>query len=165
MRQIADGLDDPLEQHAPDLIKHQRQQDRSRKPDTQLQQANYYRVTHYRPEVGRIEEGLKMLQPYPWTMKKTAEQLIILERHQYPIHGQIAEDEDKQHCGYNHQLNIPLPDPPAPPGYWLSFRPGNDLSFDFHVSHPSCFCALHLNLIQIRKEAPVPWPTKCVVQQ
>ncbi|MNI61272.1 hypothetical protein D3C73_1165330 [compost metagenome] len=102
MRQIADRLNNPLEQYVPHLIEHQRQQNRGRKSEQQLQQADDNRIAHHRPEVRRVKERFEMLQPYPWTAEKSAEQLIILKRHQYPVHGQITEDENEDQRRHYH---------------------------------------------------------------
>ncbi len=104
MRQIADRLNDPLEHHLPHLIQHKRQQYRGRKTKQQLEQADDNRVAHNRPEVRRIKKRFEVFKPDPWTVKKTAEQLIILKSHQYPVHRQITEDKDEDQRRHHHQL-------------------------------------------------------------
>ncbi|MNN26309.1 hypothetical protein D3C81_1398110 [compost metagenome] len=51
MRQIADGLDEPLEAVMPQLVDQQRQQDGRRKPEHEFQDGDVHRVPHHQPKL------------------------------------------------------------------------------------------------------------------
>lgn len=111
MRTVCNGLDEFLEFVMFQLIQHDGQENRHRKTEDKLREAQGERVLDQGPELIGVEEALKLLESHPGTAGNAACCDVILEGDLHAIHGQIVKYEvigDGQQAQYQ---ELPVADP------------------------------------------------------
>lgn len=96
MRRIRNGLDDFLEGTCPDFVESERQDDRQRKPDDQLVEAEAERIPEQIPEIVGIEETLEMIEAHPWAVHDSFAGDKVLKGNLDAVHGRIVKYKEIQ---------------------------------------------------------------------
>ncbi|MNC52843.1 hypothetical protein D3C75_1022140 [compost metagenome] len=92
MRNIDDRLDHIFEHLVPDLIKHQRQNNRQRKKNHDIQRKQNQRILQQHKKGGLCKQPNKMLESDPGTARDPEERLVILKSDDQPAHRQVLKN-------------------------------------------------------------------------
>ena len=108
MRQIQKGLGCALEPFDTDFVEQQRQDDRHRETEDQIQNVEQQRVEHGFAEVTVGENFLKDLKPHKLTAGVAARNLVIKEGDGQTAVGKVLENDDEEHREYHQDVQLPI---------------------------------------------------------
>ena len=116
MGQVDDALDDAADLHADDAVQHQRQADRRREVEDDLQYGDDDRVRRGLPERLVGEHRLEIGEANERTFGEADERQVILERDDVAEQGQVAEQDEVQDAWQDEQKHDPVAPDPLPDG-------------------------------------------------
>ena len=108
MWQVADGLYGFFEFRFPDFVEDKGEDDGHREANADAEQAHDKRVAYYTREKRVRQELPEILKPRPLAEPGQVTQLVVLECHEYAVHRDIHEYENKDDAGDDEYLLIPL---------------------------------------------------------
>ena len=114
VRQVAHRLHDALELLVGELVDQERQDDRSRKPEGDPQEADDDGVAEDPPEEGVAEQDLEVMEVVPLAPQEAQVEAIVLERGDDPVDRQIVEHEQERESGEQCKVQEPHPLGSAP---------------------------------------------------
>ena len=91
MRQIRDRLNDLLAALIAHLIEQNREDDRKRESEHEVQSADHQRIAQKAIEIEVSEELLEVIESYKLAAQNALDRLILLERDYIAVHRPIAE--------------------------------------------------------------------------
>ena len=104
--QIGDGLGELLEFLRPDLVDHQREDDRRGEVTDQHFQVQHDRVLHHVPEVGVGDELLELFEPHPLAAPDALDRVVLLKGDDEPHHGSVLENYKVEHRKQQQQVQV-----------------------------------------------------------
>src|SRR5699024_8885624 len=117
VRRIGEGLREPLEEPAAQLVESEREDDRQRE-EHHLIDAEREGVAQQPPEIERAEEPLEVLESRPRAAGDPAGGDEVLERDLHAVHRHIVEDQEEDQRRGGQQVQLPAggeaPAQPAP---------------------------------------------------
>ena len=108
VRHVQDGLHHALIGAVRDLIEHDGHENRNRVEEKDFVQADEQRVAQHHRELTRGKYPFEHRKADPGAGTESFENIELLEGHDQPAHGQVAEDQHKDHRSQQHQVQIPF---------------------------------------------------------
>ena len=104
MRQVCHGLNEGSEAFEGRLIQGQRQDERHRDANEQLEQADDDRVTDQLVEVERFEKGDEVVETGKWTFPDPQQRFEILEGNLSIPEWKVLENDKVRHSRKHHEI-------------------------------------------------------------
>ena len=108
MRQIKQRLGDALEPLDADFIEQQRQNNRHREAEQQIQHVEQQGVDNSLGEVAVLENLLEDFQPYKLAAGVALADFVIQKGNRQAGVGKILENDDKQHGQQHQSVKLPV---------------------------------------------------------
>ena len=115
VRRVGNYLQRDLHPLGTNLIKQQRQQDRSGNLHQQTVEEHGQRIAQHPFKIEGIDEALQMLQPHEGRGLHGHGRRIVLERNLQAVHGHVGKHHEKRDDGDQQQVQIVIPFQYAPP--------------------------------------------------
>ena len=106
MRQVGDALHDALVAAVGQLVEDQREGDRRREAEGELEHADPEGVEQQLRELRRGEEELEVLEVVPGAAQDAGAGAVVLERDHHPDHGDVLEDRQQGQRDQKEQVQL-----------------------------------------------------------
>ncbi|CDN41876.1 hypothetical protein BN871_AN_00370 [Paenibacillus sp. P22] len=108
VRQVGDRLRPFLEDDGPDFVQQQRENNRERKSDDQLDQADAERILDDGQQHVVVQEFLEIVEADPGRHRHRENDVVFLECDDDAVHRNVVENDHPGDAEQRHDLQIPL---------------------------------------------------------
>ncbi|SUA95468.1 Uncharacterised protein [Paenibacillus thiaminolyticus] len=104
MRQIRNALRNAFEPLMSHFVEHERQHNRKRHADKQLQRTDDERVFNQGPKLIVIEKGFKVMKANPGTAQDAHIELVLFEGQDEAAHRNVIENDKVHNARQQHKI-------------------------------------------------------------